>query len=95
MPNQGKWLSGGKRGEYYLLGRGYSGQTVANVYFPVDGTPEVTPDKWNYVYTAGAYNSWMDKSKYKYEEQLNYMKIVSYYLIQLIILLILVIHIIL
>ena len=74
VPTQGKWLSGGKRGEYYLLGRGYSGQTVANVYFPVDGTPEITPDKWNYIYTAGAYNSWMDKSKYKYEEQLSYMK---------------------
>lgn len=74
VPNLGKWTSGAKRGEYYLLGRGYSGGTIANVYFPVDGTPETTPDKWNYITVANAYNSWNDTSKYKYSLQLEYMK---------------------
>lgn len=70
----GKWTSGGKRGEYYLLGRGYSGNTIANVYFPVDGTPETTPDRWNYITINGATASWNDKTKYKYDLQLEYMK---------------------
>ena len=74
VPNLGKWLENGRRGEYYLLGRGYSGQTIANVYFPVDGTPETTPDKWNYITINGASGSWSDTSKYKYIEQLEYMK---------------------
>ena len=74
VPNLGKWTSGGKRGEYYLLGRGYSGNTIANVYFPVDGTPETTPDKWNYIALNGALASWNDSSKYKYNLQLEYMK---------------------
>ena len=74
VPNLGKWTSGGKRGEYYLLGRGYSGNTIANVYFPVDGTPETTPDRWNYITINGALESWNDSSKYKYSSQLEYMK---------------------
>lgn len=72
--DKGKYYSNGVRGEYYLLGRGYNGNLIANVYFPVDGTPETTPDKWNYIYMRGAQESWNDTSKYKYIEQLNYTK---------------------
>lgn len=72
--DKGKYYSNGVRGEYYLLGRGYNGNLIANVYFPVDGTPETTPDKWNYTFMKGALESWHDTSKYKYIEQLNYTK---------------------
>lgn len=72
--DQGKDLKDGVRGEYYLLGRGYTGNFIANVYFPVDGTPETTPDKWNYIKINGAIDSWYDTSKYKYFEQLEYTK---------------------
>lgn len=81
VPIMGKWTryngmyTGiGERGEYYLLGTSYSGSVISNVYFPVDGFPETTPDKWVYIIANGAYESWFDKSKYKYDEQLEYMK---------------------
>jgi hypothetical protein len=81
VANLGKWTryNGvyrgiGERGEYYLLGTSYSGSVVSNVYFPADFVPETTPDKWVYLVTEGAYESWFDKGKYKYEEQLEYMK---------------------
>ncbi|MEG1989754.1 MAG: hypothetical protein RR144_01295 [Clostridia bacterium] len=79
--NQGKWTryngkySGvGDRGEYYLLGKDYSGFDISNVYFPVDAAPETSPDNWNYIVTNGAYNSWNNINKYKHIEQLEYMK---------------------
>ena len=72
--NMGKWYKDGIRGEYNILGRGYSGQAIYNVYFPVDAVPEVTPDRWNYIGVWNAYASWQDSSKYKYVEQLEYMK---------------------
>lgn len=81
VPNLGKWtLEGGKytgigtQGEFNILGKSYSGSLVYNVYFPVDAIPETTPDKWNFVSMYGAYESWNDDSKYKYIEQLNFMK---------------------
>lgn len=77
-PNQGKWTryNGaykgiGERGEYYLLGASYSGFVISNVYFPPDFLPETTPDKWIYLVTSGAYESWINN---KYPEQLEYMK---------------------
>ena len=79
--NLGKWTryNGayrgiGERGEYYLLGTSYSGSVISNVYFPADFLPETTPDKWIYLVTSGAYESWFDKGKYKYDEQIEYMK---------------------
>lgn len=72
--DKGKDIKDGERGEYYLLGRGYNGNFIANVYFPVDGIPETTPDKWNYININGAAMSWNDTSKYKYIEQLEYTK---------------------
>ncbi|MEG2646246.1 MAG: hypothetical protein RSA08_04380 [Clostridia bacterium] len=81
VPNNGKWTKDGGayngsgiRGEYYVLGTNYSGGIIDNVYFPVDAVPETTPDNWNYVYSKDAYNSWQDGSKYKYIEQLDFMK---------------------
>ncbi|MDF2865829.1 MAG: hypothetical protein K0R72_647 [Clostridia bacterium] len=70
----GKYNGFGERGEYYLLGTSYSGTVVSNVHFPADFLPETTPDRWEYVVTNGAYESWHDKGKYKYEEQLEYMR---------------------
>ena len=81
VANLGKWTRDngaykgiGERGEYYLLGSSYSGSVISNVYFPADFIPETTPDKWVYLVTNGAYESWFDRGKYKYEEQLEYMK---------------------
>ncbi|MCX8075067.1 MAG: hypothetical protein N2749_05725 [Clostridia bacterium] len=81
VDNMGNWtLEGGGykgygiRGEYYLLGTNYSGEPIHNVYFPADYVPETTPDKWNYQYIQGAYESWQDSTKYKYIDQLNFMK---------------------
>lgn len=64
----------GTRGEYNLLGRDYSGNIINNYYFPVDSLPTTTPDKWSYYSNPGAYESWNDTNKYKYKEQLEYMK---------------------
>ncbi|MEG0872743.1 MAG: hypothetical protein RSE00_02025 [Clostridia bacterium] len=79
--NNGKWTQEGlpfngtgTRGEYYYLGTSYSGSLIENVYFPVDAVPETTPDYWNYISFGGAYESWFDETKYKYEEQLEFMK---------------------
>lgn len=76
VENKGKWYeeSTGRRGEYYILGTDYSGNLVTNVYFPVDFVPESLPTNWNYIYNESAFNSWNDSSKYKYIEQLEYMK---------------------
>lgn len=81
VPLNGKWTLNGEKyvgqgvqGEYNILGRGYSGNYIYNVYFPVDAVPETTPDKWEYIDIPGAYESWQDQSKYKYIEQLDYMK---------------------
>ncbi|MDD2376868.1 MAG: hypothetical protein PHD15_05495 [Clostridia bacterium] len=81
VENLGKWTryNGlyrgiGERGEYYLLGSSYSGSVISNVYFPADFLPETTPDKWIYLVTNNAYESWFNKGIYKYEEQLEYMK---------------------
>lgn len=77
----GKWTkedysfsTSGTRGEYNILGFNYSGGLVYNVYFAVDGIPETIPDRWNYLYINGAYESWLDGSKFKYNEQREYMK---------------------
>ena len=64
----------GARGEYNLLGRDYSGNVINNYYFPVDTIPETTPEYWSYYSNPGALESWNDKNKYKYIEQLEYMK---------------------
>ena len=81
VPNQGKWTENGGRywgvgvrGEYYVLGTSYSGSIIDNVFFPVDRTPETTPEYWRYISFAGAYESWFDTTKYKYVEQLEFMK---------------------
>lgn len=77
----GKWTKGGgpyegsgTRGEYYVLGKSYNGEVVHNYYFPLDVVPNITPDKWTFYDMPGALNSWKDKSNYKYEEQLEFMK---------------------
>ena len=64
----------GIRGEYNLLGRDYSGNVINNYYFPVDTIPETTPEYWSYYSNPGATDSWKDKNKYKYIEQLEFMK---------------------
>ena len=81
VDNQGRWtLDGsnyqgsGVRGEYDILGRSYSGSLIYNVYFPVDAMPETLPERWNFVEIPDAINSWNDSNKYKYIEQLDYMK---------------------
>lgn len=78
---KGKWTENGgiykgvgTRGEYYVLGTSYSGSLIDNVYFPVDTIPETTPEHWRYISFEGAYSSWFDTSKYKYIEQLDFMK---------------------
>jgi len=79
--NYGLWAQGigayagyGTRGEYNLLGRDYSGNVINNYYFPVDTLPETTPENWTYYSNPGAADSWHDVGKYKYIEQLEYMK---------------------
>ncbi len=76
VKDNGKWFKEDtfEKGEYYILGTNYSGEYITNVYFPVDFVPEVTPEYWSYLYNENSFNSWRDSSKYKYEEQLNYMK---------------------
>lgn len=64
----------GVRGEYNLLGIDYSGNIINNYYFPVDTIPETTPEYWSYYSNPGALESWNDRNKYKYVEQLEYMK---------------------
>lgn len=71
---QGAYNGSGIRGEYNLLGRDYSGNIINNYYFPVDALPETTPENWCYYSNPGALASWSDKNKYKYVEQLEYMK---------------------
>ncbi len=72
--NIGAYRGNGVRGEYNLLGRDYSGNYINNYYFPVDTLPTDTPENWNYYSNPGASASWEDKNKYKYIEQLKYMK---------------------
>jgi hypothetical protein len=72
--NGGIYKGAGTRGEYYVLGTSYSGSLIDNVYFPVDAIPETTPEHWKYISFDGAYSSWFDTSKYKYIEQLDFMK---------------------
>ncbi len=70
----GAYTGSGIRGEYNLLGKDYSGNIINNYYFPVDTLPETTPENWVYYSNPGASSSWNDKNKYKYIEQLEYMK---------------------
>jgi len=70
----GAYNGKGTRGEYNLLGKDYSGNIINNYYFPVDTLPETTPEYWTYYTNPGAAASWNDKTKYKYIEQLEYMK---------------------
>ncbi|MDD3303455.1 MAG: hypothetical protein PHP54_00885 [Clostridia bacterium] len=79
--DKGKWCENGGiyngygiRGEYNVLGVSYSGSLINNVFFPVDAVPETTPNNWNFLMVHDAYASWNDRSKYKYDEQLEYMK---------------------
>lgn len=72
--NAGSYKNFGVRGEYDILGTDYSGNYIYNVYFPVDAIPETLPDKWRYISVQGAISSWIDSSKFKYSEQLEYMK---------------------
>lgn len=71
---KGAYNGFGTRGEYNLLGRDYSGNIINNYYFPVDALPETTPEYWSYYSNPGAKESWNDKGKYKYKEQLEFMK---------------------
>ncbi len=70
----GEYTGSGTRGEYNLLGKDYSGNIINNYYFPVDFIPTDTPEYWEYCVNPGAIESWNDKNKYKYVEQLEYMK---------------------
>jgi len=70
----GRYKGNGTRGEYNLLGKSYSGSIINNYYFPVDTLPADTPEYWNYYDNPGAEASWKDKSKYRYIEQLEFMK---------------------
>ena len=72
--NGGSYKGSGTRGEYYILGKSYSGALIYNYYFPIDVMPTTTPDKWTFYKYPEAAASWKDKTKYKYEEQLEYMK---------------------
>lgn len=69
----GKWSRNGEKGEYFILGRDYYGDIAYNFFFPVDRVPETTPDKWQYCIFDGAEQSWIDKAKYNYIEQINHM----------------------
>lgn len=70
----GRYKGSGIRGEYYLLGRSYSGAVIYNYYFPMDVIPTTTPDKWTFYSYPEALKSWSDTTKYKYTEQLEHMK---------------------
>lgn len=72
--NGGKYVGVGQRGEYTILGKDYNGGYIYNYYFPLDRVPSLPPDKWNYIYTPGALESWQDIGKYKFIEQVQYMK---------------------
>ena len=72
--NKGAYSGIGTRGEYNLLGKDYSGNVINNYYFPVDILPDTTPEYWEYYSNPGALDSWNDSNKYKYKEQLEYMK---------------------
>lgn len=72
--NGGSYKGKGIRGEYYVLGRSYSGALIYNYYFPMDVIPSTTPENWTFYTYPGALASWKDKTKYKYSEQLSYMK---------------------
>lgn len=72
--NGGSYKGSGTRGEYYILGKSYSGKVIYNYYFPMDVIPSTTPDKWTFYTYPEASESWKDKTKYKYQEQLEYMK---------------------
>lgn len=72
--NGGKYSGKGTRGEYYIIGKSYSGSVIYNYYFPMDVIPNTTPDKWTFYKYPGASKSWKDKSKYKYKEQIDHMK---------------------
>lgn len=71
--NIGPYKGSGTRGEYYILGYSYSGAIIYNHYFPMDVIPITTPDKWTFYSYPGAEKSWEDKTKYKYEEQIEHM----------------------
>lgn len=70
----GSYNGSGTRGEYYILGKSYSGALIYNYYFPMDVIPTTTPEKWTFYKYSGAAASWKDTTKYKYAEQLEYMK---------------------
>jgi len=72
--NGGRYKGTGTRGEYYILGKSYSGALIYNYYFPMDVIPTTTPDTWTFYTYPDAAASWKDKTKYKYTEQLSYMK---------------------
>ena len=72
--NGGKYNGTGTRGEYYILGTSYSGALIYNYYFPMDVIPSTTPENWTFYKYPEAADSWKDKTKYKYPEQLEYMK---------------------
>lgn len=72
--NGGSYKGKGTRGEYYVLGKSYSGSLIYNYYFPMDVIPNTTPDTWTFYKYPEAKESWEDKSKYKYKEQLDHMK---------------------
>ena len=72
--NGGRYKGSGTRGEYYILGTSYSGALIYNYYFPMDVIPSTTPDKWTFYTYPEARDSWKDTTKYKYKEQLEYMK---------------------
>lgn len=81
VKDKGKWtqdagpyIGEGAQGEYYILGTSYNGDLVHNVYFPVDTVPKTSPESWQYIKIQNAKQSWNDQTKYKYIEQLEYMK---------------------
>ena len=72
--NGGSYKGYGIKGEYLLLGNSYNGDVIHNHFYPITEIPRTTPEKWIYSYNSGANQSWRDKTKYKYLEQLNFMK---------------------
>ena len=74
VKDKGKFTQNGVKGEYYILGTDYNGDFVYNVYFPVDEVPLSLPDSWIFLSSNENLASWNDNMKYKYEEQLYYMK---------------------
>lgn len=71
--NKGIYKGSGTRGEYYILGYSYSGAVIYNYYFPMDVIPLTPPETWTFYTYPAAKQSWEDKSKYKYEEQVLHM----------------------